>query len=253
MPNTKVETSTYLIHLLFFLYFVILACERIQSLARSFADTSVKPFSGGFNIYVYGITILSLVASVTYMIVTNRAFFASIFTSNGQTHNAVDIGALCIAAGIMLLAGMVHTEHTVAPVQFVAYGALIVAMIIQTVNAQKTSQNSLMLWLSLVYIIAFSMAIPVMYHSDISNAVLFHILEAVTSAILVVTFTWMLHRVFTGDATNMFFLLPILVAAVLDGILIALRWQEQINTFVLIFAAASCVLWCVGKIISAVK
>lgn len=250
MDQGKVSLGAYFINLLFFVYFAVLFAERVQSMVRTFADPAVRPFGDGFHIYVNLLTLLSLAGTVVYLLATNRAHFAALFTRDAGVHSAVNIGALCIAAGILLLSGMVHTEHTVAPVQFGAYGALIIAMVIRTAMVQGEAGNRFLLWFSLVFLTAFSMAIPVMYHTSIPQAALFHILEAVTAALLVAAFTGMMYQVFTGCAVNLFAVWPMLVAAVLDGILLAMRWREQVNTFVLIFLVVAAVLWCVGKVIS---
>ncbi|MDD6800737.1 MAG: hypothetical protein PUE85_10035 [Firmicutes bacterium] len=250
MSEEKVSFGVYFIHLMFFLYFAVLFAERTQSLVRTFTDSSKKPFGNGFDIYVNGLSVFSLCATVIYLFATNRAFFASLFTRSAQVHNAVSMGALCVAAGILLLSGMVHTEYTIAPLQFGAYGALIVAMIIRTAMVQSEADSKLLLWFSLIYLTAFSMAIPVMYRSGITRAPLFHALEAVTALLLVGAFTWMLYLVFTGCAVNLFYLVPMLTAAVLDAILLAMRWNEQVNSFVLIFVIVAGVLFAVGKVLS---
>lgn len=250
MPEEKVSLCVYFIHLLFFLYFAVLFAERTQSLVRTFAYSAKNSFGNGFNIYVNSLSILSLCATIVYLLATNRALFVGLFTRSAEVHNSVQMGALCIAAGILLLSGMVHTEYTIAPIQFGAYGALIIAMVIRTVMVQSVADNKLLLWLSLIYLTAFSMAIPVMYRSGISHASLFHVLEAITALLLVGAFTWMMYLVFTGCAVNLFYLIPMLTAAILDVILLALRWREQVNSFVLIFLIVAAALFTVGKILS---
>jgi len=153
---------------------------------------------------------------------------------------------LCIAAGLILVSGMVHTEYTVAPIQFGAYGALIVAMIIQTALTQQRSDKPVLLWLSVAFLTAFSMAIPVMYRSDIANAAFFHVAEAIAALVLVAMFTGMLYKVFCGDATNLFYFVPMLSALVLDTVLIVMRSREEINWFVLVSLIATCVLFLIG-------
>jgi FlaA1/EpsC-like NDP-sugar epimerase len=126
---------------------------------------------------------------------------------------------------------------------------LIVAMILKTVTVQSSTEHTFMLWFSLIYLTVFSMAIPVMYHSDIKSAALFHIIEAVVSVALVVAFTFMLRQVFFGQGGNLFYIIPILIAAIGDAIILAMRWKEEINWFVLIFIVLSCVIWVVGRIL----
>ena len=251
MSEEKVSLGVYLIHLMFFLYFAVLFAERTQSLVRTFADPAQKPFGDGFSVYVNSISILSLCATVIYLLVTNRMLFVGLFTRSAQVHDAVQIGALCIAAGVLLLSGMVHTEYTIAPLQFGAYGALIVAMLIRTAMVQSEADSKLLLWLSLAYLTAFSVAIPVVYRSGIARAPLFHALEAVTALLLVGAFTWMQYLGFTGCAVDLFYLVPILTAAVLDAVLLIMRWQEKVNSFVLIFVILAGVLFVVGKVLSA--
>jgi hypothetical protein len=92
------------------------------------------------------------------------------------------------------------------------------------------------------------MAIPVMYRSNIANAKLFHILEAVTALVLVGMFTAMLYKVFCGNATNLFYIVPMAAALLLDTVLIVMRWQEEINWFVLVSLIATCVLFGIGRL-----
>lgn len=250
MPAEKISYSSYFINLLFFLYFAVLLAERLQSIVRAVKDSEVRLFTDGFNRYVYSLALISISVSVLYLLITNRYFFVGLFTRDAGVYARINMGALCVAAGILLLSGMVHTEYTIAPIQFGAYGALIVAMIIQTVKQQGSSDNRLLLWFSLIYLTAFSMAIPVVYRSELPSATVFHVVEAVTSVVLVVAFTLMLRQVMTADATNLFYILPILAAAIGDSVTLILRWREEVNTFVLIFLIVACVLWCIGKVLS---
>ena len=41
---------------------------------------------------------------------------------------------------------------------------------------------------------------------------------------------------------------PIIIAVIGDAAILALRWKEQVNTFVLIFIVASVVMWFAGFI-----
>lgn len=243
-----VSLSEYFIHLLFALYFIILFAERIQSLVRSATDPSVKMFKDGFNGYTFAVTMVSLAVSVIYLLITNGSLFVGMFTRSANVHENVNMGALCVATGLILVSGMVHTEHTAAPVQFAAYGALIVAIIIQTAMRQGQSESPVLLWMSAAFLTAFSMAIPVMYRSNIERATLFHVLEAVTAIVLIVMFTFMLHKVFCGDATDLFYAVPMLTALVLDTILIVMQREEKINWFVLIALIATVAVFLTGVI-----
>ena len=126
-------------------------------------------------------------------------------------------------------------------------------MILKTVLWQKENSGAAFRWITLSYIVAFSMAIPVCYRAtSIEHMNLFYIAECATSFLLVCGFTYLLYLVMT-DAPTEKMLTPIIPAASLVGntLAIALRWEEKINTFVLIFLAISTILWLVTAVISA--
>ncbi len=231
----------------FLTYFIILFAERMRSLIH-IAGSGEAFFSLGFSGYVNLLTILSLVATVILLAWFNSGFWRSLF-HKGET---VNVTMLSVTAGVILLSGMVHTDYTIPVVQFVAYGVLIIGLFLQTILTAKTGRSTFTLWYSLIYLVAFSMAIPVMYHSSIQHATLFHVLEAVASAALVAMFTFMLMRVMTGQGNNLLLWAPFLTMLVSDAVLIAMRWKESINVFVLLFASLSTVLFIAGKILFAI-
>ena len=227
-----------------FAYFLILFLERTQSVVRSGLDKKKGFFSSGFHAYVNLITILSLLGTVLLLILKNRGFFTAL-AGRGQA----DLSWLAVTCGVILVSGMVHTEYTAAPVQFVAYGFLIAAMILRTVQAARGAAQPFHYWYSLVYVTAFSMAIPVMYRSKIKHAAFFHVIEAVTALALVFCFTMMLRALFLGKGEDLLWWVPMLTAFVCDSAILLMRRKEEINTFVLIFLIVSCVLFCAGRIL----
>ena len=233
------HTLKLIISWTFFLYFVILFAERAQSLVRM-ALSGQGLFSSGFDCYVNVLAIISLAATVVLLAGFNGGFWRSLVS--GET--AVNTDMLCITAGVLLLSGMVHTE-------FAAYGVLIVGLVLRTVMAAQGGAPLFKLWYSLVFLIVFSMAIPVMYRSSIEHAVLFYILEAVIAFVLVIFFTYMMMRVMRGDAVNLLLWVPFLAMLIPDAVLIVMRLKEEVNWFVLIFAALSTVLFAAGKIVFA--
>lgn len=223
------------------LYFVVLYAERTQSLIRVLLVRGLF-FADAFEGYVNLLTALSLIAAAVLLAVWNGDFWRSL---SGKT--APDYTRLSVTAGVLLLSGMVHTEYTIAPVQFIAYGALIAAMILRTA---ETARGQAQTWYSLVYLVSFSMAIPVMYRAVfIPRCGLFHALEAVAAVVLVAFFTLMMRRVFLGEAEDLLQITPLLVAVVADAAILAWRWKEAVNTFVLIFAALTLVLFIIGKLL----
>ncbi len=225
-------------------YFLILFGERIQSLIRSFADKNISMWGNGFSRYVNGVCILSLVVSVILLFTINRDFLKALLSDA----TPVNTKMICITIGVILVSGMVHTEYTIPGIQFASYGLLIAALVIKTAENNSMADDSILLWLSLVYLISFSMAIPVVYESHIDCAGLFHIIEAAVSIVLVAAFAYMAYRVFNNDAVNLFMLPPIIIAVIGDAVILSLRWKEQVNTFVLIFIVASVVMWFAGFI-----
>lgn len=245
MKKEGISAMNCAISWLFLLYFVILFAERGQSLIRVATDPSVKLYGSGFDGYVNTLTMVSLLATLVLLIFCNGSFWHSLFNSSVLP----DYTMLTLTAGVLLFSGMVHTEHTVAPIQFVSYGMLIVAMVLKTVLETPKADHPFTLWYSLVYLTVFSMAIPVMYRSQITRATLFHVVEAVTAIALVCCFTLMLRRIFIGQGQDLLLWVPMVIAAVGDAVILAMRWKEQVNWFVLIFIVLSAVLFAVGKLI----
>lgn len=233
----------------FFLgYFIILFAERAQSLVRICRGSCADLYRSRFDGYVDTLTILSLIATIAMLIFSCKGFWQSLV----NTSVLPDYSMLTITAGVLLVSGMVHTEYTVAPIQFASYGMLIVAMVLRSVQLSGGSGNRFMLWYSLVFLTVFSMAIPVMYRSEISHATLFHIIEAIVSLALVACFTWMLRDLFLGQGSDLLRWIPMLIAVIGDTVILAMRWKENVNSFVLIFLILSAVLFAAGKIIFAV-
>ena len=72
---------------------------------------------------------------------------------------------------------------------------------------------------------------------------LFHFIEADVMLVLVVSFTVMLRRLFVGRGENLLLWIPFLVMVIGDAAVLWMRWSEEINSFVLIFAILSAVLF----------
>ena len=241
----KIETSkklTYIINLSFFLYFIILICERMLSVVLSLVN-GVNLYSDGFNGYTYTALFVSIGAFIIYLLIRCRDNIKALFVKKEDIH----FTDLCIASGILLVSGMVHTEYTIPVIQFISYGILIIGILIKVIMNVYSGGNKVLHWLSFIYLVAFSMAIPVMYRSFIDQNTVFHILEAVNSLFLVVVFTYLLILVFENN-DDLFIIWTVALMAALDAVLIALRWSEEINYFVLIFAGVAVLTFIVGYI-----
>ena len=236
------KTLTYLINLSFFLYFAILLVERVLSVVLSIVN-GVNLYADGYNGYAYTLVFLSIAGWLVYLILFCRPNVKALF----KFDEGVSFNRLCEASGILLLSGMVHTEHTIPVIQFISYGILIIGILLKVIVNQKSSQNKVVLWLSFAFLVALSMAIPVMYRSLIEFHVLFHALEAVAAVLLVGVFTCLLLKIFLGK-DDLFRPWAMLMLILLDVPLIVMRWNEEINWFVLIFLSLSLVLFLVGYI-----
>ncbi len=228
----------------FLIYFLVLFFERAQSIIRVF-NSGKGLFASGFSAYVNVLTLLSLTGTVVLLVGFNGGFWRSLFSGSAE----VNTNMLCITAGVLLLSGMVHTDFTIPGIQFGAYGVLIVGLILRTVITAQNGGNLFKLWYSLAFLIVFSMAIPVMYEATIKQAALFHVIEAVTAFVLVIMFTYMMMRVMKGEGVDLLMWLPFCLMLVPDAVIIAMRWKESVNTFVLIFSSLSSILFVIGKII----
>ena len=162
--------------------------------------------------------------------------------------NGVNLKNLAIASGIILLSGMIHTPNTMAWLQFISYGILIFGMLIYVL----ASQPNLKKWFSFFYLVAFSMAIPVIYQSEMKSHVFFHITEAVATLALVGLFTYLLYHLF-GGKDDLMDAIPFFVALLMDAAVIVWRWDESINYFVLVAISVTALLFLVGKLYIIIK
>lgn len=233
------------------LYFLILTIERVISLVTVFTGDLA-----GYDIldwYMTVLTVVSIIGAYAFILTKCRVavkHYPSGKTSASPVLRDEEFGKLAIAAGILLLGGMVHTEGTIPPIQFASYGMILVSMAIHTAQNVKAHGNGLLRWLSFSYIVAFSMSIPVVYHTAIELKWLFIPLEIIVSAGMVVLFTVMLRGFYNGTGEYGFSPLPFLAALIGDATVLILRWNEEINFFVLIFICVTAALYAVGKIVS---
>lgn len=234
--------ATYLINLCFWLYFLILIAERIYTNAiTQLHDGNPK---GEFGIISFLGVGISLAVWFVYIIMFCRDSIIYLF----NVKNGVNLQNLAIASGILLLSGMIHTPNTMAWLQFISYGILIFGMLIHVL----VSKPHLRKWFSFFYLVAFSMAIPVVYQSEMASRLWFHITEAVTAGTLVGLFTYMLYGLF-GGKDDLMSPIPFLIALLLDAALIVWRWDESINLFVLVAISVTAVLFLAGKLYIIIK
>lgn len=239
--------SSVLTYWCIFLYFVVLMTERIISLVLTVKDKGFFVFDSIFNIYAYGMVLLSLCAFLILLFTMNIPFLVALVSNDEEVRQRVSAKKYSILIGVLLVSGMIHTEHTITWLQFVAYGFLIIGMIVANIDNLKYKKSDATQWISLIYLIAYSMAIPVVYESHIPNALAFHIVEAAASLIMIGLFTFMAYKVFAGKAGNLLYVEPLHIAMFLNIAVIWMRWNEEINYFLMIAMGIAIVLWLVGK------
>lgn len=231
---------TLAISWLFLIYFIVLYVERIRSLVKTGREML---FSSKYLIYVDSLAICSLIATTIMLLTINSNFWLSLFDNSILP----DYKILSITAGVVLVSGMVHTEHTIAPVQFGAYGALIIALVLRTIMVAKTGTDLLTLWYSLGFITVFSMAIPVVYPTKMKMAALFVTIEAIVSLALVISFTLMLVALMCGNGDHLLWWIPTMIVLIGDSAIIAMQWKEGANYFVMVFAIITIIMFAIGK------
>lgn len=248
--NVPLNTLETLKLILLLAYFPLLTIERIVSLCIMFSGYS--PVLTSLDFYMTGLVILSIIATYAFLAVEfrkllfKRCNWKNIPKALLSRHG---LKMLSAAVGILLSGGMVHTHGSFPPVQFVAYACVIAAMAVHTVQYVKIEAWVDRKWLSFAYITAYSMAIPVVYHTQIPLARLFIPIEIVVSLGLVILFTLMLMKFFSGNGENKFSLLPFLVAIFGDSLIISMRWHEEVNVVALIAVCIATVLWFTGAIL----
>lgn len=250
--SKKANVADLLKSLFFLLYFVILTVERVISFSAVIAD-KVLFWGVYFEYYAIAQTALALIGGWGYLLIKGRRLFKLTALKTAE-----DFLQPSVAAGILLLGGMVHTHGSVPPIQFAAYGFLLAAMGIFCGECVKEKGSAEIRWLSFAYITAFSMAIPVIYGSsrycagcDFCNAL--YSAEIIVSVGLAAAFTCMLYSFFKNDGINVFSPKIIAAAVIGDGLVLFFKWHAEINYFVLVSICAAAVLWAVGKVIAVRK
>lgn len=233
-------------------YFLVLLIERI--LALSFSIT-VKDdlyfFSNGFfPMTAYIITAISV--GVGTIILAKPVFDILVKTCKNVEYDFYHhYKQLIIGSMVLLVSGMMHTGYTIPVVQFVAYGLLIVSMIIRTIQAYQEREDKFKTIISLIYLVCFSMSIPVCYMTKLNGAIAtsFYVIEFIAVFALIPCFGIMLFNFFK-DGVSSFHPCPLSIMIVLVGLTIGLKWNDEINVFVLIASSATVVTYIVNAIVS---
>lgn len=229
----------------FLLYFVILFCERLLALIFSVkTGGDYALLSGnGFNYAAYAVTAASLVAGTALAVKPCVNMIRCL--KRGEAFSfETESTFLSVAVFTMLFGGMMHTGFTLAGVQFAAYGFLIAAFIVRTVETCCAGGDKFLSVFSVVYLTLFSMTVPVCYISFMALPLraVFFAAEFSAVAVLVPAFGCMLGYFMKKGETLFSPVFPLLTL-LLSGLTVGLQWKEKINYFVLIFLALTIALY----------
>lgn len=223
----------------FIFYFFILLVERVLALIFSVNQGGELALLNHtfIGVATYVVTALSVLGG---LILFAKPCFAMLrkFFSKEKYDLENNYIKIILASMVFLVSGMMHTGFTLAPVQFIAYGFLIMSMIVSTiVYCLKDKGGRFQYIVSLIYLVLFSMAIPVVYTISIKEFwVVFYAGEFLAVFSLIPLFGLALIPFFLKGKVN-FSIFMIIPMVVLNTLIIGLKWREEINWFLLIFAS----------------
>ena len=221
----------------FVLYFLILFVERLLAVIFSVKGGEEYALTSGnvFNYIAYAVTAASLavggVLGARISVKMIRSTLSGALYSFEEGSRDLAVAVVCLLYG-----GMMHTGFTLAGVQFASYGFLILGMILRAVEVCLSGGKRFEAVASVIFVTLFSMTIPVCYISFMASPMreFFFASEFLAVLLLVPTFGYLFYRLMKDGETSFS---PILVGAMLllSGAAVGLKWNEEINYFVLIF------------------
>lgn len=233
-----------LIFITFLAYYFILLGERIFSLIKCFSTVGVSSMflAGKFEAYIYGMSSICILLFVFAFLISLGKVLA-----NGIEKSMI---SLSVTAGIILIPGLLDTANSFAPVQFVAYGLLLLGCLIRYIDIMKDTEKNASHIFSFLYLASFSMAVPVVHKTDAGNTnMAYYLVEGLGSLVLVVVFVIMLCFLFSEKhkvVVNPIFLLPVLAVV---GLMTFLSWgTNYINWFVVVAAGIAVIMLIITRI-----
>lgn len=225
-------------------YVLVLAIERILALILSvknggdyaLVSNNVMP-----TVY-YAIVVLSLVTGVVLLAKPLYKMTIQLLKKDNYEFNWKE---LLLGSMILLVSGMMHTGYTLAPVQFVAYGLLIGALVCITIDSCLRRKNSYNSIISVIFLTLFSMAIPVAYISvNPATETLFYVFTLVAVFVEIPMFGFMLYE-FCNKGELSFEYSPVIAMVALSGGTVLLNYTAfaDFNLFVAIFVVLTLVCY----------
>lgn len=250
--NSGTFKADYFVYLFFVLYVVILFAERTAALVKGLTDPAYIFYNSSDFVqwYTHILTAVGLAVCFITSVTVNRYVFVFLFTRSAEHKAKTDYGKMAITVAAVLVGGMTHTNFTLLWLQFVSYGALLISMLIRTVSASFLKRPDVTkgrLAVSYLYIVCLSMAIPVVYSTQIATRFVFVPLEIVTALVLVFVFCFKLAEFYRRGGLTNFGILSAVYAAAADTVLFVLRFGEMQNYFLIVFLAFTVIFFIVGR------
>lgn len=240
--QARISTLLRLRNLCIIIYFALLLCERLAGGILGIFYGGGESMLGSDTFIPKLVHPLALIA-LAVGIVVMRKQWVPLFRSVLGEDVPLNTWALSGGIGCFLLSGMLHTGFLILPVQFTAYGFIMIGFILHIIHFSGAISVKERV-LSTAYIICFSMTIPVVYDTSIQGVqgTAFVIVELITTVFLVFAFAAM-TEVFlrTGRCNaNPAVLVSMLV---LVGATFFLRLPEYANWLVAVFAVLTLAVW----------
>ena len=228
-------------------YFIFLLIERILAITLSINEGGMYALvnNNAMALSFYIITCISVGLGVILFIKPVIGLCRKLCSKDLYDFDA-NYKPLMIASCVLLVSGMMHTGYTMSALQFVAYGLLILAMIVKTIQASEDKNIRGKSIISIIYLVFLSMAIPVCYLTALDKpvSICFYIFQFLATFSLILCFYLLTLEFFKKGFAPKSYIYPVLVLA-LDAAIIALKWKEEINWFVLIFATLTVIMYAV--------
>lgn len=229
----------------FILYFLFLFIERILAIILSVnANNEYGLVNPSFiSISTYTVTLISVLIG-TILFIKPIVNMAKVLFTKSLYDFSNNIKPLIIASMALLFSGMMHTGFTYPGLQFIAYGFLLLSLLARTMeNANRISITSL------IYISLFSMSIPVVYSISISPTinVLFYVFEYIGVFTLIPILGMLFYAHYKNYKTQSSIIIPIYLLIIV-GVILGLKWTQEINYFVLIATSITLIAYIPFKI-----
>ncbi len=240
--ESRISPIERLRNLCFTAYFVLLFCERLSGGILGIflgGPESMLDSTTWIPKLVHPLTLLALALGILIM----RRQWAPLFRSLAGHRTSLDTRALAAGIGFFLLSGMLHTGFLLLPIQFTAYGALAIGLILHVIILPNRTDARERIF-STAYLLCFSMTVPVVYDTAIggTRGYIFMGVELVTMLYLVFAFASMTEVFLRTGCCNanpavLFWMLALV------GATFMLRLPEYANWLVAIFALLTLLVW----------